>query len=223
MDRDKLRITAAFLAAATLATPSLAAGDTEARLGASFEHALGRGFVTTLAMQGRFNDQASRLGIIKLGGELDWKSASGITIGGGYDFFGNRPPDRPGSETHRFFEQIGIPVATVGSARIDLRARFDQRLQSSGGSKHHFRERLRLVVPLPAENRIHAVFYTEGLELLYDSHQSGAKFEQLRLAAGLQLPVVGGTSLEATYMRRMTFPGETQSDNVLDFNLSTRF
>lgn len=223
IDRHGPGLVAALLAVALAASPVAASENSdEVRLGISAGHALSDRLSLALDAQARLTEGGSRLGVIRLGGELSFESASGLTFAGGYDITRSRPSGRPGDATHRLYEQIGVPLGSLGRLRFDGRTRLEQRFRAegNGGASHRLRQRLRLLAPLGG---VRASVSGEALLLLHDGGGGGSGLEQLRGTAGLQLPIGRKMAFEAAYMKRIVLAGRDRFDDVFDFKLTTEF
>lgn len=219
-------VLAIVLPLASLSTPQTAAfaDDNQLRMTVGAKHGIVDGLSFGLAVQMRLSDDFSRLSQIRMESSLGLDLAPGITLGVNHDYMRNYPGGRGSYTSHRISEQLSYPLVSIGSARFDGRTRFEQMFSPTQDRAHYrLRQRLRVTAPIPGVGELRGVAYGEGYRLFRGQQGVSPKWEQVRLFAGVSMPLGDKTSLQAGYLHMMLLPRPNRTDRAIDVMVSTSF
>jgi hypothetical protein len=187
--------------------PAASAAEHDALLwtGISANGPIGRHILLTADAQARFGSAPadSRQFLIRAG--LGTELAPGTAVHAGYALFRSGNTGDLATE-HRFWQQIGLPLAGTERLSLSARTRLEQRFLSNDPTvRWRLRQQLRAELPLGRPNGTKAVLATEGLFNL--NRRPGAArtaIDQWRFQLGLSVPIAKGISIEPSYLNIYT-------------------
>lgn len=218
--------TFALLLLACLPAKAATAGDTQAWIGLTTRTSLHGPLELHADTNARWIDGMRHVGHIQFRAMLGWRLPSKLLLSGGYSFV---RADQLSGETlieHRPFQQLNLPLGTVGKAQISARTRFEQRLFNSfSGVTYRFRQQVTLTVPIDSASGLEAILETEPFFVLNAPEGTPVPtgFNQIRTFAGVSLPVSPQIAIEAGYLNQHILPGDGQTNHNLSITLATRF
>jgi hypothetical protein len=157
--------------------------------------------VVWLEAQGRFSDEASRLGQLLLRPAVGVKLDKTTTAFIGYAYVFTDPEGPASSDEHRIWQQLSFRLVGNGQGvTVTGRTRFEQRFrQGSSDMGMRFRQLLRVTAPLQGKTRL--VGWHESFIALDDTNwgQRGG-LDRMRNFVGIAFPVNAKVSVEPGYM-----------------------
>lgn len=158
--------------------------------------------VIWLEAQGRFSDDATRLGQLLLRPGIGYKVAPSTTVFAGYAYVRTDPVGPVRTTEHRLWQQLSWRALGDGKATtITGRTRLEQRfVNGTNDVGVRFRQLLRLTVPVDGHGT-QAVGWSEVFVGLNDT-RAGQRtgFDRLRSFAGVSLPLSKTMRIEPGYM-----------------------
>jgi hypothetical protein len=223
---DGLRGLVAAAAFATLSAASAQASDAQIWTAVAGSGSLSGPLELHADMNNRWYDSGASHAHFQLRGMLAWRFPSEALLGGGYSYVRTETAAGRVVHEHRLFQQLNLPIAKLGKARLTARTRLEQRrFEELDGVAFRLRQQIALAVPLKGPEGLRAIVYTEPFFLLNapggTSPPTG--LNQVRSFAGLRIPVVERVALEAGYLNQYLLPGEDRANHALSLSLSTRF
>lgn len=197
-----LKYLAPLSAALLFSTPAMADEDAQAWAAATATIPVDDKIVVWLEAQGRFSDDASRLGQLLLRPGIGYKVSPGTTVFAGYAYVRTDPVGPVRTTEHRIWQQVSWRALGDGkSTTLSGRSRLEQRFVN--GTRDvgvRFRQLLRLTTPV-SKSGVQAVGWSELFLGLNDT-QAGQRtgFDRLRSFAGVSVPVGKSLRLEPGYM-----------------------
>ena len=201
-----LALPAALYAGAAQATDE----DTQAWTVVQASRPIDDGVTLSIDVQGRFSDDASRLGQLLIRPSIGWRVAEGTTASLGYAYVRTTPPSGIDTEEHRGWQQLSYRLAGDGKGvTVTGRTRLEQRwLEGSGDTGWRVRQQLRVTAPVTGEVR--AVAWTEpfiGINQTDWGQRDGVHL--WRSFVGVSVPISKGVTLEPGYLHQRSFrPGQ---------------
>lgn len=217
---------AAALMALALSAPAIAATDDLAAWGAATATISANDkLVVWLEAQGRFSDDASRLGQLLLRPGLGYRLSPNETVFLGYAHVTTRPAGRAMTTEHRIWQQLSFRAAGDGKGlTLTGRSRFEQRfLEGSDDMGLRFRQLLRLTAPL--DGGVRAVAWNETFLALNDTNW-GARdgLDRMRNFAGIAIAARKGVSIEPGYMNEyINLAAGDRMNHIASLTINTSF
>lgn len=173
----------------------------------------------------RWFDNGAHLGHFQLRGLLGWRFKPELLAGAGYSYVRSETLAGLVAHEHRIFQQLNFPIASIGKARLVGRTRFEQRMfEEQAGMALRLRQQVRLNIPLEGPQGLRAILHTEPYFLLNQPTPiAPTGFNQIRTFAGLGIPLLGRTALEAGYMNQTFVSGATRTNHAVSLGLGTSF
>lgn len=164
----------------------------------------------TFEAQGRFSDDATRMGQLLLRPSIGWKLDATRTASLGYAYVRTAPLGRQTTHEHRAWQQLSFRIAGDGKGpTLTGRTRLEQRwVEDRDGTGWRLRQQVRFTAPV--KDKVRAVAWTEpfiGLNETSWGQQDG--LQVWRSFAGVTVPVTKTVSIEPGYLHQRTYrPGE---------------
>lgn len=217
----------AMLALATMAgAPAQAAEeDTQAWAILQATRPLGDKAVFTLDLQGRFNEDASRLGQFVFRPSLGWRIDATTTATAGYAYNRSSALGRAPVHEHRAWQQMTYRIAGDGKGpTLTGRTRLEQRfVENRDGTGWRLRQQVRLSAPL--QGGVRGVLWTEpffGLNQTEWGQRDG--LAAWRNFAGVTVPLSKTVAIEPGYLNQHVFrPGRDFSAHIASTTLTVQF
>lgn len=214
-----------LLAAATAAPSHAAESDIQAWGAATATIPAGDRLVVWLEAQGRFSDDAGRLGQLLLRPGVGVKLDPTTTAFLGYAYVRTDPIGPARTHEHRIWQQLSFRAVGDGkSLTVTGRTRFEQRfVEGSSDMGLRLRQLLRLTAPLAGPVR--AVGWAEGFVALDDTRwgQRGG-LDRVRGFTGVAFPVSKTLSLEPGYLGEyVRRPGRDRMNHIASLTLNAMF
>jgi hypothetical protein len=220
------KVIAAAILSFALTAPAIAAQeDPQAWGAATASISASDKLVVWLEAQGRFSDDASRLGQLLLRPAVGLKLDKTTTAFLGYAYVFTDPVGPASSDEHRIWQQLNFRLAGDGQGvTLTGRSRFEQRFrQGSTDMGLRFRQLLRVTAPLQGKARI--VGWHESFIALDDTRwgqRSG--FDRMRNFAGVALPVNANISVEPGYMNEyVKLSAQDRMNHIASLTVNTVF
>lgn len=202
------------------------AGDTQLWLGLTNRTSLGGALELHADTNARWIDGMRHVGHIQLRAMLGRRLRSGLLMGAGYSYV---RADQLSGETlleHRPFQQLNLPLAEIGRAKITARTRLEQRVFNRfPGVTLRLRQQLSLSVPVHQRSGLEAIVETEPFFVLNRPNGSDTPtgFNQVRTFAGFNLPLNTAMAVEVGYLNQQIVPDGGRTNHNLSLTLATRF
>lgn len=178
-------------------------------------------------VQPRFGDDASRLQQLILRPAIGVRLSPRVTLYQGYAHVALPQSGASDRNEDRSFQQVSWTVGRIGRGELSSRTRFEQRWLSNGEETGlRLREMARYVLPLGRERGgVAALGSVEGFVALNDTDWGArAGFDQVRTFLGFELPVRGGSTVEAGYLNQIINDpgGRARVNHVASISLFVR-
>jgi hypothetical protein len=212
--------------AAALAGTGVQASDAQVWAAVSGSGSLSGPLELHADMNNRWYDNGASHAHFQLRGMLAWRFPSQALLGGGYSYVRTETQAGRVVHEHRLFQQLNLPIASIGKARLTGRTRLEQRrFEELDGVAIRLRQQVSLAIPLDGPSGLRAILSTEPFFLLNapDGTTAPTGLNQVRSFAGLGIPIMQGVALEAGYMNQFILAGDDRANHVLTIGLSTRF
>lgn len=149
--------------------------------------------------------------------------ARNLSAGGGYTHVAVYAETGSDFAEDQLFEQLSWDMGALGRAHLTSRTRFEQRFQPGGGEvAWRLREQVRLFLPAGAHGA-RVALYAEPFLNLNRTPRIRQTFDQLRMFAGLNLPVARSANLEFGYLGQLVHrPAGDAWVHALPVSLSVR-
>lgn len=169
-------------------------------------------------------DDLGHPGDIEVRGLLMKRVGRGVKLGGGYTWVKARPLNGFNGTEHRIVEQLNADLATGSWGSLASRTRLEQRFLPGGDRPgHRLRQQLRYSIAAGPGAAAKLVLQSELYMLLNDAGVGpGAGINQLRSAAGVQLPLADGFTIEPAYLNQTIFQGNRRTNHVFALSLALR-
>lgn len=157
-----------------------------------------------LDLQPRFGDGASRLDTLIARPAIGWQLTPRLSAYQGYAYVLNPVDSGRDRREHRSFQQL-FWLIRPGETEVLTRFRLEQRWPTAGqDTGWRLRGLARAETPLGRRSRVKALGWVEGFAHLNTTDWGARKgFDQVRLFAGIEVPVQGRTTLEAGYLNQL--------------------
>ena len=133
--------------------------------------------------------------------------ANGVTLTGGVNRVGSLKNGRVSSTEWRPRQQIGFPIATLGSGKLAGRVRFEQLFRSDGNDVGH-RVRPAISYTLPLSDTLELQLAHESyFDLNTTDFGQKAGYERMRNSAALSFPIARRVDARLGYMNQYRFKG----------------
>lgn len=194
--------------------------------------------VVWLEAQGRFSDDASRLGQLLIRPGFGIRLTPRTTAYLGYAHVTTRPISARHTTEHRIWQQLSFPVAgRADGVTMTARSRFEQRfVEGSSDMGLRFRQLLRITAPIGGAGdgkpgggggagSVRAVAWAEGFVALDDTAWGQRQgFDRLRSFAGVAVPLARGVSVEPGYMNEyVRRAGRDRANHIASLTVNTSF
>jgi hypothetical protein len=193
-----------LLASALLATPAAAqtAEDEQAWLNLTIAGRAAGKALYMVDIQPRFGDGVSRLDTLIVRPAIGWQLSPRVSVYQGYAYVLNPVDTGRDRREQRSFQQL-FWLVRPGATEVLTRVRLEQRFSSAGGETGwRARGWLRAETPL-GRGPVKALGWVEGFAHLNTTAWSARKgFDQVRVFAGVEVPVQGRTTVEAGYLNQ---------------------
>jgi hypothetical protein len=172
----------------------------------------------------RFADNVSDYSQSVLTGGLGYAISNRVSVSAGLRRQRRHPATA--DDLDAVFEQVQWTIVDTPGVRLVSATRLEQMWNDAGeDTSWRLRPSLRLTTPLTSDGKLSAFFGTAVYFQLRDTDwgaESG--FDQIRLSAGLQLPVTKHVTFEAGYLNRyLKRSPEDRMDNVGTIAVTGRF
>lgn len=180
-----------------------------------------------LYAEARFGEDLSRHSQTLLGAGLGWEPNERFSAYGGYLLIATRRPGAGALREHRFWQQAGYQLGTVGPFRLSGRTMVEQRsFEGARDIGWRLQQHLRAALPVAGRGRTRLIAYGEIL-LNLDDTDWGARsgWDQWRAFAGIDLPIGRSQILEMGYFhqRILTAGGPDRTNHVAQIIFLHRF
>lgn len=126
-----------------------------------------------------------------------------VTAWIGWVHIANYNPDAANTREDQVVEQLNWAIGAIGPVRVSTRTRIEQRFISNvDGVSWRWRQQVRLVMPLAGEHGPGAVLWAEPFIGLNHTSGQTRTLDQLRLFAGVTVPVSPRVDLEFGYLNQ---------------------
>lgn len=181
--------------------------------------------VVWLEAQGRFSDDASRLGQLLLRPAVGLKLDKTTTAFIGYAYVFTDPIGPASSEEHRIWQQLNWRLLGDGQGvTVTGRTRFEQRFRQ-GSSDMGLRFRQLLRVTAPTSSAVRLVGWHESFIAIDDTNwgqRSG--FDRMRNFVGIAYPVNANVSIEPGYMNEyVRLRAQDRMNHIASLTINTTF
>lgn len=208
------RYLALVLPTLMLASPALAAEeDLQAWSATTASIPAGNRVVVWLEAQGRFSNDASRLGQLLLRPGLGYRLSPTTTAFVGYAYVRTDPVGPVRTNEHRIWQQLSFRAAGDGkSLTLTGRSRLEQRFVAGANDTGvRFRQLMRLTLPI--DSGVQAVGWSEGFVALNNTDWGQrAGLDRFRNFAGVSVPLTKSMRLEPGYLNE--YINATGSDRI---------
>lgn len=177
-----------------------------------------------LEAQGRFTNDADRLGQLLLRSLVGYRISKTVNIGAGYAFVLTDPVGPIELNEHRFNQELNVRlVSSNGGVTLDSRTRLEQRtFEQRAGTGWRLRQWVHLRVPVSENNKL--VAYTEPFVDLNEGSGQRGGVSIWRNFVGVSVPLAKNIEVVPGYLNQQVFrTGEDRSDHTASVNLFMTF